>query len=47
MTTATNQHTITNISCYQFAELTELNDRISQINSQMVRDLEAAAKVQR
>lgn len=24
MTTATNQHTITNISCYQFAELTEL-----------------------
>ena len=28
------------------AELTELNDRISQINSQMVRDLEAAAKVQ-
>jgi sigma-B regulation protein RsbU (phosphoserine phosphatase) len=28
-------------------ELTELNDRISQINAQMVRDLEAAAKVQR
>ena len=29
------------------AELTELNDRISLINAQMVRDLEAAAKVQR
>ncbi len=28
------------------AELTDLNDRISRINSQMVRDLEAAAKVQ-
>ena len=29
------------------AELTDLNDRISRINTQMVRDLEAAAKVQR
>ena len=28
-------------------ELTELNDRITRINAQMVRDLEAAAKVQR
>ncbi len=28
-------------------ELTELNDEISRINNQMVRDLEAAAKVQR
>ncbi|MFM8892207.1 MAG: response regulator, partial [Planctomycetia bacterium] len=29
------------------AELVELNDRISRINAHMVRDLEAAAKVQR